>query len=110
MFFLGYFTVPMSVLILIWGILAGAAANINQYWLATAAPKAPDFANGLFLASTNLGTTIGTSVCGFFLSGLGTQYIILGGIIFIACAFLLIVLRVCREKKEQNTDGILKTA
>lgn len=110
MFFLGYFTVPMAVLILIWGILAGAAANINQYWLATAAPKAPDFANGLFLASTNLGTTIGTSVCGFFLSGLGTQYIILGGIIFIACAFLLIVLRVCREKKEQNTDGILKTA
>ena len=110
MFFLGYFTVPMAVLILIWGILAGAAANINQYWLATAAPKAPDFANGLFLASTNLGTTIGTSVCGFFLSGLGTQYIILGGIIFIACAFLLIVLRVCREKKEQNTDRILKTA
>ena len=110
MFFLGYFTVPMAVLILIWGILAGAAANINQYWLATAAPKAPDFANGLFLASTNLGTTIGTSVCGFFLSGLGTQYIILGGIIFIVCAFLLIVLRVCREKKEQNTDRILKTA
>ena len=66
MFFLGYFTVPMAVLILIWGILAGAAANINQYWLATAAPKAPDFANGLFLASTNLGTTIGTSVCGLF--------------------------------------------
>ena len=65
---MGYFTVPMAVLTFVWGVLAGAGANINQYWLATAAPKAPDFANGLFLASTNLGTTVGTSVCGYFLS------------------------------------------
>ena len=65
---MGYFTVPMAVLTFVWGVLAGAGANINQYWLATAAPKAPDFANGLFLASTNLGTTVGTSVCGCFLS------------------------------------------
>lgn len=98
LFFLGSFTVPMAVLTFVWGVLAGAAANINQYWLATAAPKAPDFANGLFLASTNLGTTVGTSVCGFFLSGLGTRYIVLGGILFIACAFVLITLRVRMEK------------
>ena len=45
LFFQGYFTVPMAVLTFVWGVLAGAGANINQYWLATAAPKAPDFAN-----------------------------------------------------------------
>lgn len=103
--FLGYFTVPMAVLTLVWGVLAGAAANINQYWLATAAPKAPDFANGLFLASTNLGTTVGTSVCGFFLSRMGTPYIVLGGILFIACAFVLIMFRVHSEKRVQDRAG-----
>ena len=136
LFFLGCFTVPMAVLTFVWGVLAGAAANINQYWLATAAPKAPDFANGLFLASTNLGTTVGTSVCGFFLSRMnglflastnlgttvgtsvcgfflsrmGTQYIVLGGILFIACAFVLITMRVRSEKRVQNAGKKLKTA
>lgn len=103
LFFLGYFTVPMAVLTFVWGVLAGCAANINQYWLATAAPKAPDFANGLFLASTNLGTTVGTSVCGYFLSRMGTQYIVLGGILFVACAFVLIALRVRSDNTEHMT-------
>ena len=110
LFFLGYFTVPMAVLTFVWGVLAGAAANINQYWLATAAPKAPDFANGLFLASTNLGTTVGTTVCGFFLSRFGTQYIVLGGILFIACAFALIVWRAYGEGREKKAGKSLKTA
>lgn len=110
LFFLGYFTVPMAVLTFVWGVLAGAGANINQYWLATAAPKAPDFANGLFLASTNIGTTVGTSVCGYFLSRMGTRYIVLGGILFIACAFVLIPLRVRGETKTETGNRKLKTA
>ena len=110
LFFLGYFTVPMAVLTFVWGVLAGAAANINQYWLATAAPKAPDFANGLFLASTNLGTTVGTTVCGFFLSRFGTRYIVLGGILFIVCAFALITWRVYGEERVKSTGKSLKTA
>ena len=110
LFFLGYFTVPMAVLTFVWGVLAGAAANINQYWLATAAPKAPDFANGLFLASTNLGTTVGTTACGFFLSRFGTRYIVLGGILFIVCAFALIIWRVYGEERVKSTGKSLKTA
>mgnify|MGYP005766233939 FL=1 len=102
LFFLGAFTVPMAVLTLVWGVLAGCAANINQYWLATAAPHAPDFANGLFLASTNLGTTLATTVCGFFLSSMGTQFIVLGGALFLVCALGLIVLRVQMDKHAGN--------
>ena len=93
---------PMAVLTLVWGVLAGCAANINQYWLATAAPHAPDFANGLFLASTNLGTTLATTVCGFFLSSMGTQFIVLGGALFLVCALGLIVLRVQMDKRAGN--------
>ena len=93
MFLMGQFTLPMVVITLAWGILAGAGANINQYWIMSAAPEAPEFANGLFLTSANLGTTFGTSVCGLFISGIGTQYIVLGGLLFLILSVVSILIR-----------------
>ena len=61
-FSFGQFTVPMAIISLVWGILAGIGGNIAQYWITSAAPKAPGLANGLFLSSANIGTTIGTAV------------------------------------------------
>lgn len=46
------------------GILAGIGDNINQYWIISAAPEAPDLGNGLFLTSANLGTTVGAAFPG----------------------------------------------
>lgn len=68
----------MAIITLVWGILAGIGGNIAQYWITSAAPKAPDFANGLFLSSANVGTTMGTAVGGLFISAIGTQYIVVG--------------------------------
>lgn len=99
LFFLGYLSFIMAVLTFVWGVLAGAAANINQYWMTTAVPKAPDFANGLFLAATNLGTTAATTVCGFFLSGMGTPYLMIGGILFLLLAFAAIMFRVLGQRR-----------
>ncbi|MCF2132607.1 MFS transporter, partial [Strepomyces sp. STD 3.1] len=81
LFFIGQFTLPMAIMTLVWGILAGIGNNINQYWITSAAPEAPDFANGLFVTSANLGTTMGTAVGGLFISELGTQYILLVGVL-----------------------------
>ncbi|MBC2579134.1 MFS transporter [Clostridium sp. DJ247] len=94
LFLMGQFTMPMALITLVWGILAGAGANINQYWITSAAPEAPDFANGLFLTSANLGTTIGTTICGLFISGIGTQYVVLGGLLFLTLSIVSILLRV----------------
>ena len=93
MFLMGQFTLPMVLITLAWGILAGAGANINQYWIMSAAPEAPEFANGLFLTAANLGTTFGTSVCGLFISGIGTQYIVLGGLLFLIFSVVSILIR-----------------
>jgi predicted MFS family arabinose efflux permease len=98
LFFVGKFTLPMAIVTLVWGILAGAGANINQYWITSAAPETPDFANGLFLTSANLGTTIGTTVCGLFISGIGTQYVVLGGMLFLVISILTILLRINKER------------
>jgi MFS transporter, DHA1 family, inner membrane transport protein len=81
LFLFGHLSVPMAIITLVWGILAGVGGNINQYWIMSSAPEAPDFANGLFLTSANLGTTIGAAVGGLFISEIGTQYVVLVGVL-----------------------------
>ncbi|MFP3392741.1 MFS transporter [Brevibacillus sp. SIMBA_040] len=93
LFLMGHFSVPMAFIILCWGILAGIGANINQYWITSAAPEAPEFANGLFLTSANLGTTVGATVCGFFISGLGIHYVVFGGFLLLIGSCVSIFLR-----------------
>ena len=91
MLLIGGLPVPMACLLLIWGILAGCVGNINQYWISAAAPEAPDFANGLFLASTNLGTTIGSALCGWIIGVIGINWVEIGGFIMLAgCVFFLL--------------------
>ena len=93
LFFTGQFTVPMAIITLIWGILAGIGGNITQYWIMSAAPEVPDFANGLFLTSANLGTTLGAAVGGLIISDMGTQYVVLVGILSLILGLVTIILR-----------------
>jgi MFS transporter, DHA1 family, inner membrane transport protein len=92
-FLTGKSTVPMMITILLWGILFAIGNNVSQYWITSAASEAPDFANGLFLSGGNLGITIGTAVGGLFISGMGTQYIVLGGLLFVILSLISIILR-----------------
>lgn len=93
LFLFGHLSVPMAIITLFWGILAGVGGNINQYWIMSSAPEAPDFANGLFLTSANLGTTIGVAIGGLFISGLGTEYVVLVGILSLLLGSISIFLR-----------------
>ncbi|MFY0804444.1 MFS transporter [Peribacillus frigoritolerans] len=93
LFLFGQFTIPMAILTLIWGILAGIGGNINQYWIMSSAPESPDFANGLFLTAVNLGTTIGAAAGGLFISELGTQYVVFVGLLSLLLSSLMIFLR-----------------
>ncbi|NMI03392.1 MFS transporter [Paenibacillus sp. SZ31] len=94
LFFMGQFTVPMFIIVVIWGVLYAIASNISQYWITSAAPEAPEFANGLFLTSGNLGVTIGTTVGGLFISGMGVRYIVVGGLLFLILSLVFILLRI----------------
>ena len=75
-----------TVLIILWGILAGISANITQYWITTAAHEALNFANGLFLTAANVGVIVGTSFCGVVLSYLGLSNVMYGGIVMLLVA------------------------
>jgi Arabinose efflux permease len=100
LFFSGMLWGPMLMLTILWGILGGINANVTQYWVANAVPEAPDFANGLFLTAANLGTTLGTAVGGMFIAELGTAYVVLAGLLFIALARVTIFIQLsCLKEK-----------
>ena len=82
MLFLGNMGFVIIGIVLIWGILVGCAANINQYWITRVASNVPDFANALFLVATNVGTCIAAFVCGIFIDEFGINNVVLGGILF----------------------------
>lgn len=76
--------------VLVWGILSGINANINQYLMTKAAPSAPDFANALFLVAANVGTSIGTFICGAIITHMDINLILFGGIAFFAGGMIFI--------------------
>ncbi|MGO4109216.1 MFS transporter [Paenibacillus sp. YAF4_2] len=92
-FVFGHYSTPMIILIAVWGVLFTLGLNISQYWITSAAPEAPDFANGLFVAFANLGITVGTFIGGAFITGMGTQYTAIAGLIFLAVSLVLIIVR-----------------
>ena len=93
-FILGEWLAAMTVIILILGILAGYGQNSMQYMITEAAPEAPDFANGLFLLSANLGTTVGAAACGAFITFFDTRYSVIGSLLFLAVSIVFVVLRI----------------
>lgn len=101
-YFAGEWMMGMAIIILILGILAGYAQNTMQYMITDAAPEAPDFANGLFLLSANLGTTIGAAVCGWFITWFNTRYSVVGSLLFLALSAVFVAWRVrARQSRKQ---------
>ncbi|MCC2463817.1 MFS transporter [Bacillus mobilis] len=92
-FFVADLAIPTAILIVIWGVFGGIGGNVNQYWMMSSAPNSPDFANGLFLTSCNLGTTIGTGIAGIIIAQIGTKYILFVGMFALVLGFICILLR-----------------
>lgn len=104
-FILGEWLAAMTVIILILGILAGYGQNTMQYMITEAAPEAPDFANGLFLLSANLGTTVGAAACGAFITFFDTRYSVIGSLLFLAVSIVFIALRILILKTADNISA-----
>ncbi|WDF48823.1 MFS transporter [Paenibacillus sp. KACC 21273] len=102
MFVAGQSTLAIMMIALVWGILAGGMmANINQYLIATTAPEAPDFANGLFISACNLGTTIGAAGGGLLLAGFNTSYIVFVGILSLIISLVMLLFRNAISKNDK---------
>lgn len=101
MLFLGNMGFVIMGIVLIWGILVGCAANINQYWITRVASNVPDFANALFLVATNVGTCIAAFVCGIFIDEFGINNVVLGGILFTVLSIGFFFAGIKKSSKEK---------
>ncbi len=99
LFFTGRMTGATALCTVIIGALVGLNANVNQYLITQSGSEAPEFSNGLYLTSANLGTTFGTFICGLFITAMDTRYSLYGTFIFIAVGFVAIVLKMGTEKQ-----------
>ncbi|WP_455674638.1 MFS transporter [Phocaeicola sp.] len=106
LFVLGKWLAAMAVIVLFLGILAGYGQNTMQYMITYAAPEAPDFANGLFLLSANLGTTIGAAVCGIFITLFDTRYSVFGSLLFLLISIVFVVLRIRAIQAQPSNKSI----
>ena len=103
LFLVGSSTIPTGILVIFWGLIAGIINNILQFWIVTAAPKAPEFANGIFLSMANIGVTIGTSIGGVIIVNQGTSFIFLGSIVVLMISLILFGARIKLEPSADNS-------
>ena len=99
LFVAGNALVAVAVLVLALGVAVGVANTCDQYLVSRSAPEAPDFANGLFLTATNLGTTVGTSMCGALITGGGAHAAVLGTLPMLALGLAFTLARMRLEKR-----------
>lgn len=93
MFCFGSVKIPTIILMALWGLLAGIGNDISQYWMVSAAPEAPEFANGIFLSMGNVGVTIGTTIAGAVVLSMGVQYVMLAAIAVLILDLILLYIR-----------------
>ena len=86
-------TIPTVIFINFWGLFAGIINDISQYLMVSAAPQAPEFANGIFLSMGNVGVTIGTTIAGFVVAGIGVRYVMLFAILVLVFDLILLFTR-----------------
>ena len=102
LFVAGSMQLAAIALMLVLGVAVGLANNCDQFMVSRSAPEAPDFANGLFLTATNLGTTVGTTVCGSLITAGGTHMAVLGTL---PCLALGIVFTMARIRLMGRTES-----
>lgn len=88
--------IPTIIFMVLWGLLAGIFNDISQYWMVSAAPQAPEFANGIFLSMGNVGVTIGTTLAGIVVAGIGIRYVMLFAILVVMLDLILLFTRTKR--------------
>lgn len=99
LFLTGRLAIGTAVFCIVIGALAGINSNVNQYLITEAGPQAPEFSNGLYLTSANLGTTFGTFICGLFITAMDTRYSLYGTFIFIVIGLTAIALKIKMERQ-----------
>lgn len=102
MFVLGLFVrmpfIEFCVL-MIFSIFDGSAYTVSQYWVTSAVPESPEFANGIFLLMCNTSIFIGTMIGGMIIDQIDMTYIFIGSVIMMILAIPFVLIRIKKHPK-----------
>ncbi len=90
--------VVLLIFAVLLGILVGIVNNSVHYVITHPYPQAPDFANGLFVSSANIGLSTGVALCGLCISLLNTQYTALCAIVLLSMGVATMLFRMRLER------------
>lgn len=102
MFVLGLFVrmpfIEFCVL-MVFSIFDGSAYTVSQYWVTSAVPESPEFANGIFLLMCNTSIFIGTMIGGMIIDQIDMTYIFIGSVIMMILAIPFVLIRIKKHPK-----------
>lgn len=83
----------VSLVLAILGIFTGIVNSGDQFMLTSPIPHAKEFANGLFISTANIGTMLGTALCGLFISLEGSGFAVLASASLVVLSLIIFALR-----------------
>lgn len=93
LFFGGSTALGASVILIVLGIFAGVGNNMAQFVVTSPIPEAKELANGLFISAANIGITLGTSLCGLFISLNGSRFATLAAVGLVVLSIIMLKAR-----------------
>lgn len=85
--------------LMIFSIFDGSAYTVSQYWITSAVPQSPEFANGIFLLMCNMSIFIGTMIGGMIIDMIDITYIFIGSVIMMILAIPFVLIRIKKHPK-----------
>lgn len=85
--------------LMIFSIFDGSAYTVSQYWITSAVPQSPEFANGIFLLMCNMSIFIGTMIGGMIIDVIDITYIFIGSVIMMILAIPFVLIRIKKHPK-----------
>ncbi|RDU69943.1 MFS transporter [Helicobacter cholecystus] len=105
LFFSGETQIFVTTLLAILGIVAGVGSNMSHFIITQPLPQSKEFANGLYISTANIGTTLGTFLCGLFISFNGSRFGVLASVLLSIFGIVLLLIRT-RLLEQKETNGL----
>ncbi|WP_034291068.1 MFS transporter [Helicobacter sp. MIT 11-5569] len=82
-----------AAILVVLGIVAGVGNSMSHFVMTQPLPHAKELANGLFISAGNIGVTLGTALCGLFISLNGSRFSVLAAVLLSILGICLLLAR-----------------
>lgn len=96
LYIVGESYIPTFIFVALFGLMYGVVNVMIQYWIVSAAPEAPELANGIFMSATNIAYALGGFIGGFVIMDFGSASIMIVAFIILVLSIFIFRLRIVR--------------